>query len=678
MTERKRLQVPFTVLPPGEFNYSINTGTLQLTNNHLYQAQVMYGLSSKLTNRIAVEFVHDTLRHQAVVTNVVSARVGSSTLLALEASPGVRYRMDMEVTYPSQFSYALSFTKSEPDLLYNPQSQRSVLQSVCTLPIETGMYYFTLRGMVNRTSFQSGSFLLWSGGTTLSRGPLNVTLEHRSSILEDGRGNVWTQPVFSTSAMYNIHHVNALLFTLNSLLLGASASYNESTRKMTEVTCDISSNIFLSGRMRIGFRNDRIFKTTTGFLDLTFDFDFARSSTSVSAGAQTTYTQSFNGALVYAGTDNSLSAYGRQWNDRVGANFRMFLDENGNNKRDAGEKTIDGCSVNIGHTAAFQTNRAGIVKMWELMPYTRYEAEILDASISNELWIPKNSTFSFMTDPHRAKTMNIPFVAVGMIEGTVFRMRNNERVPIPGLKTVAVRKKDNAKTTINLFQDGSLYYVGLAPGRYTITIDSAQLRQLGVQAQPSLREFVIKTTASGDAVSGLDFILIDTVRRVGARQTGSDSALTQHTPAQETDRAGVQASFNPKDSLQSEQQTLVRTEAEERDSVFEVRPPEISTLTKPTTSQTSRQYVLRDPYAWMVYTRAPGKFMVQISAWETETNALRRAEEFTKRYHRSTFIRHHEKDGKIYHAVQFGPFTSDARARAAILECQKQPIRHAR
>jgi hypothetical protein len=160
-----------------------------------------------------------------------------------------------------------------------------------------------------------------------------------------------------------------------------------------------------------------------------------------------------------------------------------------------------------------QKSSGGLVKVWDLMPYARYQTEILDVAVSNNLWIPKQKTFAFIADPHRAKTINIPFVAVGMIEGTVLRVRKDERVPVPGLKVEVIEVGGVEKKSFTLFQDGSLYYVGLAPGKYTITVDSVQLSILGLRAQPNMREFEIKTTAEGDAVSGLDFILEETVKK---------------------------------------------------------------------------------------------------------------------------------------------------------------------
>jgi hypothetical protein len=88
-------------------------------------------------------------------------------------------------------------------------------------------------------------------------------------------------------------------------------------------------------------------------------------------------------------------------------------------------------------------------------------------------------------------------------------MRKEERVPVPGLKVHVVEVGGALKKTISLFQDGSLYYVGLAPGKYKIFVDSVQLHTIGLIAKPMMREFIVKATAEGDAVSGLDFILVE-------------------------------------------------------------------------------------------------------------------------------------------------------------------------
>ena len=191
---------------------------------------------------------------------------------------------------------------------------------------------------------------LWTVGTTISHGALNVTLEQRNSDLDNGQGGISRKPVLYASALYSLRQFNSLPFNMNSFLLGATTTYDQSSRQISEVTCDISANILKQGRFRIGYRNDLLLKISTGFLELTFDFDFTRSSTSLYTGGRNAFSQSVSGALVYASDENTLSVYGRQWNDNTGANFRMFLDENGNDKHDEGEKIIEGASVSIGQS----------------------------------------------------------------------------------------------------------------------------------------------------------------------------------------------------------------------------------------------------------------------------------------------------------------------------------------
>ena len=55
--------------------------------------------------------------------------------------------------------------------------------------------------------------------------------------------------------------------------------------------------------------------------------------------------------------------------------------------------------------------------------------------------------------------------------------------------------------------DGYFSYFGLAPGNYTLRIDTSQLRKLGMISEPESLEFDIHAGIDGDIADGLDFVL---------------------------------------------------------------------------------------------------------------------------------------------------------------------------
>ncbi|MGE5315977.1 MAG: SPOR domain-containing protein [Acidobacteriota bacterium] len=75
---------------------------------------------------------------------------------------------------------------------------------------------------------------------------------------------------------------------------------------------------------------------------------------------------------------------------------------------------------------------------------------------------------------------------------------------------------------------------------------------------------------------------------------------------------------------------------------------------------------------WLVYKRITGKYFVQISSWESEEKARAQAQRFMKKMGIETVLYEHYKNGRIYFAVQFGPYKTESDARASLtdLECK--------
>jgi hypothetical protein len=79
--------------------------------------------------------------------------------------------------------------------------------------------------------------------------------------------------------------------------------------------------------------------------------------------------------------------------------------------------------------------------------------------------------------------------------------------PLTNVQAVVRREDGSYLQTIRIFQDGSLYYIGIPPGKYRISLDSIRLASENLISEPAEREFEIHAMAQGDEVSGLDFVL---------------------------------------------------------------------------------------------------------------------------------------------------------------------------
>jgi len=89
--------------------------------------------------------------------------------------------------------------------------------------------------------------------------------------------------------------------------------------------------------------------------------------------------------------------------------MHMFVDKNGNGTFDPGEQTINYVDLNLGTAAFIEKGDSGITLIRRLLPYTRYNIDIVESSISNPLWVPKAYTFSAITEPNIYKPVDVPF-----------------------------------------------------------------------------------------------------------------------------------------------------------------------------------------------------------------------------------------------------------------------------
>ncbi len=187
--------------------------------------------------------------------------------------------------------------------------------------------------------------------------------------------------------------------------------------------------------------------------------------------------------------------------------MRMFVDRNGNGVYDAGEQTINDVSFNLGQAAFIDMGDSGITRIRRLLPYTRYNIDIVESSISNPLWVPKAYAFSVITDPNIYKPIDVPFYVTGVLDGSVLMQIGSTLEAVPGIEIHVQSVDDKYQKNIRVFADGSFYQMGIPPGKYIAYVDSTQLNVLGASCDPPLHSFEVKITAEGDYIEGMKFLL---------------------------------------------------------------------------------------------------------------------------------------------------------------------------
>jgi outer membrane protein OmpA-like peptidoglycan-associated protein len=186
------------------------------------------------------------------------------------------------------------------------------------------------------------------------------------------------------------------------------------------------------------------------------------------------------------------------------AAFLFFLDENLDGVYNQGEQVIPDVRVSTASGSIDRSRGHSLAYIYNLQPYRRINTYVNMESISNPLWIPEKSAFSFIADPNNVKGMEIPCYASGIIEGKVSKIVGNKSLPVLGIKLHVLKSDSSFNQIVPVFSDGSFYFLGVPPGDYKIWVDSTQMALLGLFAKEPYKEFRIEVTTQGDYVGGIN------------------------------------------------------------------------------------------------------------------------------------------------------------------------------
>ena len=154
-----------------------------------------------------------------------------------------------------------------------------------------------------------------------------------------------------------------------------------------------------------------------------------------------------------------------------------------------------------------RNDRDSTIKILGLEPYTACFIELDPNSFENVSWRLPYQTLNVAVDPNIMKNIDIPINVAGEATGNVSLEKDGTRIGqgriIISFYTTGLKATGKAITE----SDGYFSYFGLAPGKYRVRIDTAQLRKLGMKSDPDSIEFNIASGTDGDIVDGLDFTL---------------------------------------------------------------------------------------------------------------------------------------------------------------------------
>ncbi len=222
-----------------------------------------------------------------------------------------------------------------------------------------------------------------------------------------------------------------------------------------------------------------------------------RSYTTVTAGggAEPLGTQYISGSTIYNPTRSSMDFSGSPALSRGGVTGRVFLDLNANGRMDEGEQPLAGVRIVVGPIWS-TSDSSGRYRAWDLLPYEPTIVAVDSSTLASPLWVPAFAAASVEPSPNRYRTLDIPVLPGGVVEGRVTGQA------MGGLTLRLKHKASGEQRILTTFSDGTFYGIGIRPGDWELTVDPKCLEVLKAAAEPL--KFTMLPNEEGSAVEGLE------------------------------------------------------------------------------------------------------------------------------------------------------------------------------
>lgn len=509
----RRLQIPFTFIPKGEFIYNLDAGVYErnlfpgTTYSRIGQANASYGVSNTLTIKSGIDYV-ETDSTETLWYNQINYRLFDQYLLSANIAPNAYYGFNGSVLYANGSSVAINAIQYDGYGAFNPSRFDRNISTNVFLPFYQLRVPFGLRYSLEYLTFEGGNTTRHYGEVNIRIARINFRSGYRLSNFDRGLTSLRSGRLI-TSATYTFSRSYEVPSYLRGTFLRGQIEYSQDTKRLETLDFQFSRQVMRNARVDASFGRNLVQGVNTVQVGFVIDFNFARSTSRMRfRGTQATVSHNLRGSFGYDPETNYINADFRQQVGRSGASIRMFIDQNENGSFDAGETIIDDPAVRMNRISASQLGRDGVYRFSQLQQYERYHVDINKAAISNPMLVTPKRQFSFIADPNQYKNIDIPFYYSGILEGRVVLREGASTRELGGLRlyleNVATGEVREART----FSDGAFYIDEVEPGNYRLYPDPNQLRILDATPDQESLDVQVRATYEGDFVDGLNLTLI--------------------------------------------------------------------------------------------------------------------------------------------------------------------------
>ncbi|MDO9152678.1 MAG: hypothetical protein Q7U47_03040 [Paludibacter sp.] len=495
-SEERSMNMPYTVMPTGEFEYGLSGGVLlDSTKSRFGRAEFNYGVNRFLTVGGGMEYLSSIPNGPYIPYFKATIRPFDKMTINAEYAHGVKTRGVLNFFLPKSTLLEIDYTKFVEGQLATRFNALEELKVRLSIPYR----YKALNGFskFDYTKFDYNAFDYKQANAMFS-----VYYKQFS-------GNSTTQinwiadraPFVSTDMSMSFRIKNGYIFR-------PSMRYNVTDGEFMTYKAEVEKRIAKGYFSAVYERNLRYKDDYIG-LRFSCDLNFARTNFSVSRSkGQISFYESAQGSLAFGGGNNYVHKNKNAAMGKGGIIFYPFLDLNRNGIFDKGEKMLLLTTVRVTGGRAEISQKDSLVRVSDLNAFVDYFVEFTDNDLENIAWRFKYKLYKVLVDPNQYKRVDVPVVAVGEASGMAYMNTNGKLKGIGRILLKIYKKSTNELVAQSISEsNGYINYLGLVPGDYVARVDSAQLGNLDFVAEPQQIDFSIKTTEDGDMAEGLDFVL---------------------------------------------------------------------------------------------------------------------------------------------------------------------------
>ncbi len=511
-TDERTMNVPYTIMPTGEFEYGVSGGVLEDTlSSRFGKAEFNYGVNRILTVGGGLEYLSSIANSPYIPYAKITLQPFSKMTINGEYAYGVRARGLLNFYFRRDALLEIDYSKyaeGQHATLFNAPEERKIKLSI---PLRVKKLAGFAR--LDYTQLVYKSFNYNQGNIMLSA--YYQQFSANSATMVNWLGN--RSPYATTDLALSYR-------TKTGYTIRPSAQYNIGDGKL--INCKMTVEKYIPrGNFSVSYERNVLYSDNFINVNFKYDLPFARTNLSVSrSGGNTITSESIQGSLAFGGGNGYVHSSNNSSVSKGGLLLYPFLDLNNNGKFDRGEHMVKITNVSIMGGKVLFNDKDSIVRIPDLNAFTNYLVEFQDNDLENIAWRFKKKVYQVMIDPNQFKRINIPVVPVGEVSGMAYLNKDNI---LKGLRRILIKfyRRDNDKLIAKTLSeadafsasrlvaqtlsesDGYIYYIGLEPGDYYARVDAEQLRNLKMVSSPEVIPIKIEQTVDGDIVSGLDFIL---------------------------------------------------------------------------------------------------------------------------------------------------------------------------